>query len=90
MRSALILNAFGPAHSGLGAWGHVGLSHGGLGTHKPLRHNPHECTSARILNASGPRARVWECEAMLGFYTAIWARTNPVVRTLMNAFRHGF
>ena len=75
-------------HSGLGVWGHVGPLHGGLGTHKPLRHNPLECISARILNASGPRARVWECEAMLSFYTAIWARTNRFVTNLTNAFRH--
>ena len=46
-------------HSGLGVWGHVGPLHGDLGPHKPLRHNLHECISARILNASGPRARVW-------------------------------
>ena len=46
-------------HSCLGVWGHVGPLHGDLGTHKPLRHNPHECISARILNASGPHARVW-------------------------------
>ena len=31
--SAQILNAFGPAHSGLGAWGHVALFHGDLSTH---------------------------------------------------------
>ena len=77
-------------HSGLAVWGHVGLLHGDLGTHKPLRQNPHECNSARILNASGPRARVWERGAMLGFHTAIWARTNRFVTTFTNACRHGF
>ena len=77
-------------HSGLGVWGHVGHLHGDLGTHKPLRHNRHEYISARILNAFAPRTRVWECGAMLGFYTAIWARTNPFVTTLTNAIRHGF
>ena len=41
-------------HSGLGVWGHAGPLHGDLGTHKPLRHNLHECVSALILNAFGP------------------------------------
>ena len=77
-------------HSGLGVWGHVGLLHGDLGTHKTLRHNLHEYMSARILNASAPRTRVWQCGAMLGFYTAIWARPIPCVTNLTIAFLHGF
>ena len=66
--SAQILNAFGPAHSGLGAWGHVALFHGDLSTHthKPLRHQPHECISASTLNAFAPCTRVWECGARFG------------------------
>ena len=68
----------------------AGLLHGDLSTHKPVRHNPHECISARILNASAPRTRVWECEAMLRLYMAIWARTNRFVTTVTNTYRHGF
>ena len=33
------------------------LNYCDLSTHKPLRHNPHECISARILNAPAPRTR---------------------------------
>ena len=53
---------------GLGAWGHVALFHGDLSTHthKPLRHQPHECISASTLNAFAPCTRVWECGARFG------------------------
>ena len=44
-------------------FGSAGLD---LGIHKPLRHQPHECISARVLNAFAPCTRAWECGARFG------------------------
>ena len=75
--SARVLNAFAPAHSGSGVWGHVGLSHGDLGMQKTA-----SSQHVRMQFGTDFKCIRFSCSGL-----GVWGHVGPLHQTTYTAIR---